>query len=157
MDQQVTVSRELLRQVLDAACSPYCTQDLGKLIPEIKRCLVSLAIEHEPVAWMMSSVDKETRLTFNRPSAEHRRLFTCIVPLFTAPQPAPQPAPVQEPSWLRLKPFWYAPGGYQCRCHKCGEIVYDLDKHAITCRPCAETMLAAQPRKAVWRAWRTEE
>ena len=81
---KVTVTRELLRQVLDAAFSPYCTQDLGKLVPEIKRCLALQSVELEPVAWMMSGVDKETRLTFNRPSAEHRRLFTCIDPLYTA-------------------------------------------------------------------------
>ncbi len=36
---KVTVSRELLWQVLDAACSPYCAQDLGKLVPAIKAAL----------------------------------------------------------------------------------------------------------------------
>ena len=95
MNDNITVSRELLRQVIEAAFSPYCAQDLGKLIPEIKQCLALQAVELEPVAWMMSGADKETRLTFNKPSAEHRRLFTCIDPLFTAPQA--QPAPVQEP------------------------------------------------------------
>ena len=33
--KQVLVSEELLRQVLNAACSPYCAQDLGQLMPAI--------------------------------------------------------------------------------------------------------------------------
>ena len=33
--RQILVSEELLRQVLNAACSPYCAQDLGQLMPAI--------------------------------------------------------------------------------------------------------------------------
>lgn len=45
--------------------------------------------------------------------------------------------------WQHLKRFGYAPGGYMGRCCQCSTIAHDIDKRAITCRPCAETMHAA--------------
>lgn len=44
--------------------------------------------------------------------------------------------------WLHLKAYGFAPGNYLSRCHKCNTVAQDLDKYAITCRPCAETMHA---------------
>lgn len=43
--KQLLISEELLWQVLDAACSPYCAQDLGKLVPAIKAALDAPAVE----------------------------------------------------------------------------------------------------------------
>lgn len=43
MTDNITVSRELLRQVLNAACSPYCAQDLGQLMPAIKAAIEQTA------------------------------------------------------------------------------------------------------------------
>ncbi len=34
----------------------------------------------------------------------------------------------------------YAPGDYMSRCHVCEDLVYNVDKRAITCRPCAEIL-----------------
>ena len=48
MTDNITVSRELLRQVLDAACSPYCAQDLGKLVPTLRAALEQTAPMQEP-------------------------------------------------------------------------------------------------------------
>lgn len=62
----------------------------------------------------------------------------------------------QAEAWLHLKPFGYAPGNYMCKCQSCKAIVYDLDKRAITCRPCAEkafaelrAQAAEQPAQAI--------
>lgn len=44
--------------------------------------------------------------------------------------------------WLHLKRYGYAPGNYMNRCHACKVIFSDLDKRAMTCRPCAEKMHA---------------
>jgi len=42
----------------------------------------------DPIGWMMCSPDKVTRMSMNRPTDEHRRLFNCITPLYTHPVPA---------------------------------------------------------------------
>ena len=34
----------------------------------------------------------------------------------------------------------YAPGDYTIRCHKCGKHKTGMDKRAITCKECADTM-----------------
>jgi len=53
--------------------------------------------------------------------------------------------PQAEPAgWEHLKSFGYAPGNYMGRCHTCNEIVSDVDKRAITCRPCAEMLYAGK-------------
>jgi hypothetical protein len=39
MTDTVNISSDVLRQVLNAACSPYCAQILGQLIPEIRAAL----------------------------------------------------------------------------------------------------------------------
>lgn len=47
----------------------------------------------------------------------------------------------REPmEWAHLKKYGYAPGDYIARCHRCQQSASDLDKRAITCRPCAEEM-----------------
>lgn len=46
--------------------------------------------------------------------------------------------------WAHLKPYGYAPGDYMSRCHRCKQVVTGLDKRAVTCRPCAETLDAEQ-------------
>ena len=54
MTDNITVSRELLRQVLNAACSPYCAQDLGQLMPAIKAAIEQAQVqEPQPVAYLM--------------------------------------------------------------------------------------------------------
>lgn len=40
--------------------------------------------------------------------------------------------------WFHLKAYGYAPGNYMSTCSTCNQICFDLDKRAITCRPCAE-------------------
>jgi hypothetical protein len=56
--------------------------------------------------------------------------------------------------WQHLKPYGYAPGNYMVRCHRCAKIADDVDKRAITCRPCAEARYvevqaaSAQPEQA---------
>lgn len=45
--------------------------------------------------------------------------------------------PLPETDWLHLKPFGYAPGGYMSRCMHCTNVVTELDKRAVSCRPCA--------------------
>jgi hypothetical protein len=42
-----------------------------------------------------------------------------------------------QPDWLHLKPYGYAPGSYQNRCMHCTNVVAELDKRAVSCRPCA--------------------
>lgn len=41
--------------------------------------------------------------------------------------------------WQHLKQYGYAPGDYMNRCHRCGA-VYIMDKRAITCLACAQSM-----------------
>ena len=45
--------------------------------------------------------------------------------------------------WQHLKAFGYAPGPYAAQCQACKMIFENLDKRAITCRPCAEKAFAA--------------
>ena len=45
--------------------------------------------------------------------------------------------------WQHLKAYGYAPGGYMNKCVTCEQMVSDLDKRAIRCRPCAEKAFAA--------------
>lgn len=59
-----------------------------------------------------------------------------------AAQDAPQPA-AEPPEWRHLKAYGYAPGGYMSKCHRCGQTPINMDKRAVTCRPCAEAMHAA--------------
>lgn len=42
-----------------------------------------------------------------------------------------------EPTDRELKSFGYAPGNYMSRCLSCDQIKEEMDKRAITCRPCA--------------------
>jgi hypothetical protein len=60
-------------------------------------------------------------------------------------------AQAEAPDWLHLKPFGYAPGNYMGGCQACKTMMYNVDKRAITCRPCAEKAFAAamQPAEAV--------
>lgn len=53
-------------------------------------------------------------------------------------RPAPEPAPAGCEEWWHLKQYGYAPGGYTIRCFDCEEKVWDCDKRASICRPCAE-------------------
>ena len=91
---KVTVSRELLRQVLNAACSPYCAQDLGQLMPAIKAALEQPAPVQEPAAEILSDVIHRNakKLVFT-----HHGLS---LPVGTKLYTATQPAPVQEPEKL---------------------------------------------------------
>jgi hypothetical protein len=49
-----------------------------------------------------------------------------------------QPAVPLTDGWQHLKAYGYAPGHYMNKCSTCGKVVTDVDKRAITCRPCAE-------------------
>lgn len=42
--------------------------------------------------------------------------------------------------WLHLKAYGYAPGHYMSKCHRCGETPLNMDKRAVTCKPCATLM-----------------
>jgi hypothetical protein len=44
--------------------------------------------------------------------------------------------------WAHLLRYGYAPGHYMNTCQRCGEVVHDVDKRAICCRPCAEARWA---------------
>lgn len=57
-------------------------------------------------------------------------------PALTA-APSAQAGPSDD--WQHLKQYGYAPGGYMSKCHRCGATPI-MDKRAVTCRPCAETM-----------------
>lgn len=54
-----------------------------------------------------------------------------------------QPSQPATDDWRHLTAYGYAPGGYMCRCSKCGGTPINMDKRATTCRPCAEEMCAA--------------
>jgi len=41
------------------------------------------------------------------------------------------------PDWFHLMPYGYAPGSYMNRCMHCTNVVAELDKRAVSCRPCA--------------------
>ena len=47
---------------------------------------------------------------------------------------------VPRADWSHLKRYGYAPGHYMNKCHRCMQVVGDLDKRATICRPCAEAM-----------------
>jgi hypothetical protein len=99
MTDNITVSRELLRQVLNAACSPYCAQDLGQLMPALRAALEQPSQVQEPVAWSMtyngdhcgnfyeSRTDAEERMAVM--NAKHPLDERTIEPLYPAPPPAP--------------------------------------------------------------------
>jgi hypothetical protein len=42
-----------------------------------------------------------------------------------------------QPDWLHLKPYGYAPGNYMKCCQSCDHIVTDVDEYARRCKPCA--------------------
>jgi hypothetical protein len=61
--------------------------------------------------------------------------------------PAEPPRPGCE-EWWHLKQYGYAPGGYIITCFDCKETVWDCDKRASICRPCAEKRHAAKTSPA---------
>ena len=68
-------------------------------------------------------------------------------------EPIKLPPDLKKDDWRHLKGYGYAPGEYTGTCHRCGETP-TMDKRAITCRPCAETMHAdEQKRKQEPSAW----
>jgi len=68
-------------------------------------------------------------------------------------EPIKLPPDLKKDDWRHLKEYGYAPGEYMGTCHRCGETP-TMDKRAITCRPCAETMHAdEQKRKQEPSAW----
>ena len=98
--KQVLVSEELLRQVLNAACSPYCAQDLGQLMPAIRAALEQPAPVQEPVCRGCGI------------PANDLHMSTCPTkkwPMRVTPADAAQPAPVQEP---QCNPHPKAPHGF---------------------------------------------
>jgi hypothetical protein len=44
----------------------------------------------------------------------------------------------EQPDWLHLKRYGYAPGNYMNFCKRCGVVHAGLDKRATCCKPCAE-------------------
>lgn len=48
-----------------------------------------------------------------------------------------QPEQDQGPTDEQLTGYGYARGDYMSACHRCGAVSAGLDKHAMTCRPCA--------------------
>jgi hypothetical protein len=51
--------------------------------------------------------------------------------------PAPEPAPAGCEDWWHLRPYGYAPGKYTMKCPHCQVSVWDVDKRASCCKPCA--------------------
>jgi hypothetical protein len=49
-----------------------------------------------------------------------------------------KPEPPEQPDWLHLKRYGYAPGNYMNFCKRCGVVHAGLDKRATCCKPCAE-------------------
>jgi hypothetical protein len=68
-------------------------------------------------------------------------------------EPIKMPPDLKKDDWRHLKRYGYAPGEYTGTCHRCGETP-TMDKRAITCRPCAETMYADEQNTAELRAER---
>lgn len=60
--------------------------------------------------------------------------------------PAEPPRPDCE-EWWHLKQYGYAPGGYIITCFDCKQKVWDCDKRASICRPCAEKRHSAANRR----------
>lgn len=61
--------------------------------------------------------------------------------------PADPPRPGCE-EWWHLKQYGYAPGDYIITCFDCKQKVWDCDKRASICRPCAEKRHAAKTSPA---------
>lgn len=57
-----------------------------------------------------------------------------------------QSAP-EEPA-LTLHDFGYAPGNYSIICHVCNKSINDCDKRAVTCKSCAEKLVAKNNARA---------
>lgn len=61
-----------------------------------------------------------------------------------------------NPTVEQLKPFGYAPGGYQMKCAICKTIAYDVDKRALRCWQCAVNSFRAHEIEAVAQAKRMQ-
>jgi hypothetical protein len=82
------------------------------------------------------------------------------VHLADVPTPLKQETPAEPPrpgceEWWHLKQYGYAPGGYIITCFDCKQKVWDCDKRASICRPCAEKRHAAKtsPAPAEHTVW----
>lgn len=51
-------------------------------------------------------------------------------------------------NWWHLKPFGYAPGKYTLKCPHCKTHVFNVDKRARACMPCATALYESQQREA---------
>lgn len=90
---KVLVDREVLEQIVDAAFSPYCSQNLGTLVPALRAALEKPGVE--PVGYVESNV-------LGTGGFHVRRLGSAKLKfgdeLFAAPQPAQQPMQELPPS-----------------------------------------------------------
>lgn len=82
----VPMKRGVLEQVVDAAFSTYCSQDLGKLVPALRAALKQdPALLQEPVYYRSPTGSGDYK--YSR--------FSCALenpePLYAVPQPAQQP------------------------------------------------------------------
>ena len=105
--KQVLVSEELLRQVLNAACSPYCAQDLGQLMPAIRAALEQTAPVQEPE---IAGYVNPTSLSVMRIGEfDWIKLYPDNtgghIPLYTEPQAQTQPPILTEVEVERLTVF----------------------------------------------------
>jgi hypothetical protein len=51
-------------------------------------------------------------------------------------------------NWWHLKPFGYAPGKYTLKCPHCKTHVFNVDKRASACLPCATALYESKQREA---------
>lgn len=64
----------------------------------------------------------------------------------TAQETAAEPPRPGCEEWWHLRQYGYAPGGYIITCFDCREKVWNCDKRAAICRPCAEKRHSSEIR-----------
>ena len=105
MTDNITVSRELLRQVLNAACSPYCAQDLGQLMPAIKAAIEQTAPQTQEKSndhKLVPLRPPESILAVVRKAYGNATAYDVGHVWHEIYTRLPDAAPVQEPVWLPM-------------------------------------------------------
>lgn len=81
---KITVDKAMIEQAIEAAFSPYCTQDLAILVPALRAALAEPAVE--PVAWYDGNKFYATESAAYMACADIKNLRPV-----RAPQPAVEP------------------------------------------------------------------
>ena len=103
---KITVDKDLIEQAINAAFSPYCTQDLAILVPVLRAALAEPAVE--PVAWRVHPAtygvghDGVYALTTRTEQVDAwRRKGWDVEPLYTSPPP-PAEVPLTTEEYTAL-------------------------------------------------------